>query len=99
GAESVETRTFFRHHLDWLGVRGPLGVPTAVALAMATAGDAYYRLRGQPSEANPGAVRYLTRRGRISIERARSLLGYEPAVRLDEGMARTREWAAAAGLI
>ena len=56
-------------------------------------------LRGQPSEANPGAVRYLTRRGSISIDRARELLGYEPRVSLDEGMDRSRKWAAAAGLL
>lgn len=99
GSESVESRAFFRHHFDWLGIRGPVGVPTAVALAMAGAGDAFYRVRGQPSEANPGAVRYLTRRGRISIERARTVLGYEPAVGLEEGMERTRAWAAGEGLV
>jgi nucleoside-diphosphate-sugar epimerase len=99
GAESVETREFFRHHFDWLGMRGPVGIPTALAVGMATAGDAFYRLRGEPSEANPGAVRYLTRRGTISIDRARSVIGYEPAVSLDEGMRRTRAWAEEAGLV
>jgi nucleoside-diphosphate-sugar epimerase len=99
GAESVAARDFFRHHFEWLGMRGPVGIPTAAALGLATVGDALYRLRGQPSEANPGAVRYLTRCGTISIDRARSLLGYEPAVGLDEGMRRTRDWAAAEGLI
>jgi nucleoside-diphosphate-sugar epimerase len=99
GAESVTARDFFRHHFEWLGMRGPVGIPTAAALGLATAGDAFYRLRGQPSEANPGAVHYLTRRGTISIDRARSLLGYEPAVGLDEGMRRTRAWAEAEKLI
>jgi nucleoside-diphosphate-sugar epimerase len=99
GSRPVETREFFRHHFEWLGMRGPLGVPTPLALEMATAADAFYRLRGQPSEANPGAVRYLTRRGSISIDRARELLGYEPRVDLDEGMRRSREWAQAAGLL
>jgi nucleoside-diphosphate-sugar epimerase len=99
GSESVATRDFFRHHFDWLGMRGPLGIPTGIALGMAAVGDGFYRLRGQPSEANPGAVRYLTRRGTISIDKARSLVGYEPAVGLDEGMRRTRAWAAVEGLI
>jgi nucleoside-diphosphate-sugar epimerase len=99
GSAPVESRAFFRHHFDWLGMRGPVGVPTPVALGLAAAGDALYRLRGQPSEANPGAVRYLTRRGTISIDKARSLLGYEPAVSLDDGMRRSRDWAAAAGLL
>lgn len=99
GADSVTARDFFRYHFDWLGMRGPVGIPTAAAIGLAAAGDALYRLRGQPSEANPGAVRYLTRRGTISIDRARSLVGYEPAVGLDEGMRRTRDWAASEGLI
>jgi nucleoside-diphosphate-sugar epimerase len=99
GSDSVETREFFSHHFDWLGMRGPVVVPTAVAVGLASVGDALYRLRGQASEANPGAVRYLTRRGTISIDRARSLIGYEPAVGLDEGMRRTRAWAEEAGLL
>jgi nucleoside-diphosphate-sugar epimerase len=99
GPESVETRAFFRHHFDWLGMRGPLAVPTPVAVGLAGAVDRLYRLTGQTNEATPAAVRYLTRRGTISIERARSLIGYEPAVSLDEGMRRTREWADAAGLL
>jgi nucleoside-diphosphate-sugar epimerase len=99
GPEPVETRDFFRHHFAWLGMRGPVGVPTPVALGMAAIADGFYRLRGQPSEANPGAVRYMTRRGSISIERARELLGYEPLVSLEEGMRRSREWARAEGLL
>jgi nucleoside-diphosphate-sugar epimerase len=99
GEGPVETREFFRHHFDWLGMRGPMVVPTPLALGMAAAADAFYRLRGEPSEANPGAVRYLTRRGSISIDRARELLGYEPRVGLEEGMRRSREWARAEGLL
>jgi nucleoside-diphosphate-sugar epimerase len=99
GSGPVETREFFRHHFEWLGMRGPIGVPTPLAVGMATVADAFYRLRGKPSEANPGAVRYMTRRGSISIDRARELLGYEPAVDLEEGMRRSREWAEAAGLL
>jgi nucleoside-diphosphate-sugar epimerase len=99
GPDSVETRAFFRHHFDWLGMRGPTGVPTPVAVGLATVADRLYRLAGQANEATPAAVRYMTRRGTISIERARELLGYEPAVSLDEGMRRTREWAEAEGLL
>jgi len=99
GSRAVETREFFRHHCEWLGVRGPIGVPTPVALGLAAVSDAALRLAGRPSEANPGAVRYLARRGTYSIEKARSLVGYEPAVELEEGMDRSRAWAAEAGLL
>ncbi|MEA2375638.1 MAG: hypothetical protein QOD53_2101 [Thermoleophilaceae bacterium] len=95
----IETREFFRHHYEWLGLKGPPVVPTPVAVALATAGDAFYRLRRQPSEANPGAVRYLARTGSYSIEKARSVLGYQPTVSLDEGLAHSRAWAEEAGLL
>jgi nucleoside-diphosphate-sugar epimerase len=99
GAESVETRAFFRHHFEWLGRRGPPVIPTRLALTLAAANDALFRLRGRPSEANPAAVRYLTRRGSISIDQARALIGYEPRVSLEEGMRRSRAWAEAEGLL
>ncbi|HEX8074082.1 MAG TPA: NAD(P)-dependent oxidoreductase [Thermoleophilaceae bacterium] len=95
----VETREFFRHHYEWLGMKGPPGVPTPVAVGLAAAGDAFFRARGRPSEANPGAVRYLARTGTYSIDKARSLLGYEPAVPLEEGLERSRAWAESAGLL
>ena len=51
------------------------------------------------TEMHPGAVRYLARRGGYSIEKARSRLGYEPQVDLDEGMARCERWLRAEGLL
>jgi nucleoside-diphosphate-sugar epimerase len=41
---------------------------------------------------NPATIRYLTRRGTYSIEKARRELGYEPRVGLAEGMALTAKW-------
>ena len=35
----------------------------------------------------------------IRIDKARKILGYKPAIDLDEGMARTAEWARRAGLL
>ncbi|HEX8066775.1 MAG TPA: NAD(P)-dependent oxidoreductase [Thermoleophilaceae bacterium] len=95
----VECREFFAHHHEWLGLPGPRSAPTAVAVAFAAAGERAVRLLGRETEANPGAVRYLARRATYSIERARSVLGYEPAVSLDEGLRRSRDWAAAEGLL
>ena len=95
----VECREFFAHHHRWLGVKGPRTAPTGVAVALAAAGERALRLAGRETEANPGAVRYLARPGTYSIEKARSRLGYEPAVGLDEGLERSRAWAAEAGLL
>ena len=69
--------------------------PTAAVRALVWAMSAVSR----DSEVTPAVVDYLTRRGTYSIERARSLLGFEPAVNLDEGMERTEEWLRAEGLL
>lgn len=95
----VEAREFFAHHHRWLGARGPRTAPTPVAVALAAASARAYALLGRETEAVPAAVRYFTRSGSYSIERARSVLGYEPAVGLEEGMERSRRWAEAEGLL
>jgi nucleoside-diphosphate-sugar epimerase len=95
----VECREFFAHHHRWLGVRGPRTLPTPAAVALAAVGERALRLAGRTTEANPGAVRYLARTGTYSIEKARARLGYEPAVGLEEGLERSRAWAAEAGLL
>jgi nucleoside-diphosphate-sugar epimerase len=45
-----------------------------------------------------GAVALLSRRGSYSIEKAHRLLGYEPQVRLADGMRRSEEWVKSKGL-
>jgi nucleoside-diphosphate-sugar epimerase len=91
----VESRHFFGRYARMLGRRRVAVAPTAVVGALARAISVFSR----DSEVTPAAVEYLTRRGTYSIERARSLLGYEPAVGLDEGMARTEAWLRGEGLL
>ena len=57
------------------------------------------RIREGSSELNATTVRYLTRSGSYSIQRARRLLGYSPRVDLDEGMRRTEAWLRSEGLV
>lgn len=92
GGVGVTCAEFFSHYYRMLGKRGPLCLPTSVALAAASVAGAAARLRGQRSEINAVSMRYLARRGTYSIEKARRMLGYEPAVDLDEGMRRTEAW-------
>ena len=54
---------------------------------------------GPTTESNRAAMRYLARPGTYSIEKARELLGYEPKVDLDEGMAVTEKWLREHGLL
>ncbi|MCH9731878.1 MAG: NAD(P)-dependent oxidoreductase, partial [Actinomycetia bacterium] len=74
-------------------------VPTPVALAIAGSYSNALRLRGRRTEINPVSVRYFTRTGTYSIDKARRVLGFEPKVGLEEGMARTRDWLASEGMI
>jgi nucleoside-diphosphate-sugar epimerase len=92
GGVTVSTREFFSHHHRWLGRRGPLLLPTPVALAGAYAAAAVNRVRGAESEVNPVSMRYFLRRGGYSIAKARVLIGYEPEVTLEDGMRLTQAW-------
>jgi nucleoside-diphosphate-sugar epimerase len=95
----LEGRDFFGRYARMLGRRGVLTAPTPVAMAGAVVAGGVYRLLRVENEANVKALRYLCRRGTYSIEKARSTLGWEPRVGLDEGMERTERWLREAGLL
>lgn len=95
----VETRAFFGHYHSMLGRGRPWVAPTPVARSLARIAASVARASGGDTEVTPTAVDYLCRPGTYSIARAREELGYEPAVSLDEGMRRTRDWLAAVGLL
>jgi nucleoside-diphosphate-sugar epimerase len=95
----VTTREFFGHYFRMLGKRGPICLPTPVALALAQLNEIAFRFREGTTEVNPDTVRYMTRRGTYSIQKARRELGYEPRVSLGEGMERTEKWLREEGLI
>lgn len=96
---AVSCREFFAHYYRMLGRRGPLCLPTAVAVPLARAGGAVARLRHEASEVNAISMRYFTRTGSYSIEKAQCELGYRPAIDLAEGMRRTEAWLRERGLL
>jgi nucleoside-diphosphate-sugar epimerase len=51
------------------------------------------------SPLRPWLVRYLARKARARIDKARRFLGYEPVFRLENGMRQTEKWASWAGLL
>ena len=95
GDRPAETRKFFGHYARMLGRKRVPSAPTPVVVPL---GAAMARLR-RGSEVTPAAIRYFTRTGTYSIEKARSQLGYEPGVGLDEGMRRSEEWLRSEGLL
>lgn len=90
----VTAAEFFGHYARLLDK--PLRrVPTLASRILASLA---MRLPGD-TEVNQAAVTYLARSGTYSIEKARTLLGYEPQVDLAEGMRRTTEWLRAEGYV
>jgi nucleoside-diphosphate-sugar epimerase len=94
----VTTREFFGYYARLLGRRLPV-LPTAVATRLASAAALGARAARQETEVNAAAARYLARTGTYNIDRARSRLGYAPAVGLAEGMDRTAAWLRAERLV
>lgn len=92
GAGGVPAKEFFGHYFQMLGRRGPVCLPTPLAVAMARAAGTAERLRGRRTELNAASMLYLARPGGYSIDKARRLLGYEPQIDLQEGMRRTEIW-------
>lgn len=99
GPRGVRCDEYFGHLYRMLGRRGPIGLPTPVAVALAASADRAGRLRGHRTEVNAISMRYFARTGTYSIDKARRRLGYAPVVDLDEGMARTERWLRAEGLL
>jgi nucleoside-diphosphate-sugar epimerase len=92
GGRDTEAREYFGHYARMLGRDRVPVAPTPVVAALAAVVGQIGRLRGSAPEVTPAAVRYLARSGTYSIEKARSLLGYRPAVELHEGMRRCEAW-------
>ena len=74
-------------------------LPTPAALVLTTAMGAIQRRLGMASELTAATVEMLDRTGTYSIAKARGVLGFEPLVSLDDGMARVERWARTEGLI
>jgi nucleoside-diphosphate-sugar epimerase len=92
GGHDVEARDFFGRYARMLGRKRVPVAPTGPVVAVAAALERADRLRGVTTDFSPAAVRYLARSGTYSIEKARSVLGYQPGVSLHEGMARCEQW-------
>lgn len=99
GGAPVETRTFFGHYARMLGRRPPPELGTAAASIVTGTVGAVLRALGRSSEASAATMRMLASRGSLSIEKARVVLGYDPAVDLEEGMRRTEAWLRSEGYL
>lgn len=95
----IPCREFFAHYSAMLGKGQPRVVPTMAAIGLAALPEAAAWVGGTNAEATRASMRFLARPGTYSIEKARDLLGYEPAIGLEQGMAETEIWLREHGLL
>ena len=74
-------------------------VPMTVAAPLADVVGSVLRRFGRKTDLSAGTLWLLNRPGTYSIEKAQKMLGYQPLVSIDEGMARVEEWVRAERLI
>jgi nucleoside-diphosphate-sugar epimerase len=92
----IPNRDFFAPYAELTG-RRLRTMPTPLALAMAGVVHRAARRRPGDNDINPLALRYLLRTGTYSNAKARRVLGWEPAVSVEEGLVRTVDWLSSAG--
>ena len=93
GDRSVSCKQFFSYHWKWAGKTKKMpSLPLKATLALTQALWKMNRLLKKPSEVTPDAMLMFSRQGGFSIAKARSRLGYEPKIGLDEGMQRSEQW-------
>tara|TARA_B110000046_G_C13021971_1_gene411728 strand:- start:2266 stop:3243 length:978 start_codon:yes stop_codon:yes gene_type:complete len=95
----MSTKEFFSHHYRWKNKRGPMVVSTKLALFAAAAATKMANLTGGVNEASTATVTQLCTKSWFSIAKAERILGWKPEVSFDEGIERSRLWAAQQGLI
>lgn len=93
GNEPVRCKDFFANHWQWAGRKGaPPSMPTGLALWLTGIVWRVNRALGIQDEAAPDTMLMFSRKGGYSPDKARRLLGYQPKVKLDEGLRRSHQW-------
>jgi nucleoside-diphosphate-sugar epimerase len=95
----ISTKEFFSHHYQWKNKRGPMVVSTKLALFAAAVATKIANLTGGVNEASAATITQLCTKSWFSIAKAERILGWKPEVSFDEGIERSRLWAAEQGLI
>ena len=96
-SEPVTFAEFFDRIAAMAGTRARR-LPAPVLRLAGMAGEIAARITGGPPQLTRHSVVLISREGTVSARRARSELGWEPRVGLDEGMRRAEEWLRAEGL-
>lgn len=87
----IPNRDFFAPFAELVG-RSLILLPTPLALFSAGLVQRVARLRPGDNDINPASIRYFLRTGTYANAKARRVLGWEPAVSVEEGLVRTVDW-------
>ena len=96
---AVLWKEFFGCYAQMAGKPKMRSVPEWLGKAIALSMEVSSKLNGKPPKITREAVRFLTRRARFKIEKAKRELGYQPRFSLEEGMKLTEQWLRGAGYL
>jgi nucleoside-diphosphate-sugar epimerase len=97
--EPVTCAEFFGYYASMLGRDGLPRLPRPLAALAGAVQEAAARVTGRPPTFTRNAITFVSRKAPYSNRRAREVLGWEPRVKLDEGMRRTEQWFRQEGLL
>jgi nucleoside-diphosphate-sugar epimerase len=97
--DPVPWRDFFGTYGRMLNIDSFPSAPYVVAWLIGLYNELKAGLKGQKASLNRGAVKALRSDSSFSNEKARTLLGWEPKVDLNEGMKLTEAWLRAEGYL
>jgi nucleoside-diphosphate-sugar epimerase len=92
GPEPTTWRSYYDHFARMCGKPSPVGMSTRSARRAAFVSKWRFRFTRRPSVYDDGDFSLMDQPGRVSIEKARRVFGYQPRISLDEGMRRTELW-------
>jgi nucleoside-diphosphate-sugar epimerase len=101
GAEGrgVTWREFYGAYANMAGIRRLRSVPHNIALTMATASELITRITGRAPFITRHSVAFYSHTVIYDIDKSHELLGYQPSVSFEQGMAKTRDWLSENGLL
>jgi nucleoside-diphosphate-sugar epimerase len=100
GPSAVTTRELVDKIIAQLGVRyRPPSLPLGLVLMGCQMMEKGFSIIGREPPFSSRSIKFFTDNSSFSINKAQHLLGYEPAVSLDDGLSRTLEYVRQKGLI
>ncbi len=101
GAEGrgVTWREFYGAYANMVRVKPLRSMPYNIARAIATASELVSRITGRTPFVSRNSVEFYSHKVIYNIEKSRKLLGYEPRVSFDRGMAKTQDWLRVSGIL